>query len=58
MRKGNVYYKNSLAGSIAENEDGYVFQYNDDFINLSFLSAAISKKYIELLETKHNNLFS
>lgn len=35
MRKGNVYYKNSLAGIIAENEDGYTFQYNDDFLNLS-----------------------
>ena len=33
MRKGNVYYKNSLAGSIAENEDGYVFQYNDEYLS-------------------------
>jgi serine/threonine-protein kinase HipA len=35
MRKGNVYYKNSLAGIIAENEDGYTFQYDDDFLNSS-----------------------
>jgi len=33
MRKGNVYYKNNLAGIIAENEDGYTFQYNDEFLN-------------------------
>lgn len=35
MRKGNVYYKDILAGIIAENEDGYTFQYYDDFLNLS-----------------------
>ena len=33
MRKGNVYYKNRLAGLIAENEDGYTFQYNEQFLN-------------------------
>ena len=33
MRAGNVYYKNVLAGIIAENEDGYSFKYNDEFIN-------------------------
>lgn len=33
MRKGNVYYKNILAGIIAENEDGFIFIYNDDFLN-------------------------
>ena len=35
MRKGNVYYKNNLAGIIAENEDGYTFQYNEEFLNSS-----------------------
>ena len=35
MRKGNVYYKNMLAGIIAENEDGYTFQYNDNFLNFT-----------------------
>jgi serine/threonine-protein kinase HipA len=35
MRMGNVYYKNNLAGIIAENEDGYTFQYDDDFLNSS-----------------------
>ena len=33
MRKGNVYYKNNLAGIIAENEDGYTFKYDDAFLN-------------------------
>lgn len=33
MRKGNVYYKNYLAGIIAENEDGYLFQYNEEYLN-------------------------
>ncbi len=36
MRKGNVYYKNNLAGVITENEDGYAFQYNDDYLNSLF----------------------
>lgn len=33
MRKGYVYYKTNLAGIIAENEDGYTFQYEDEFLN-------------------------
>ena len=33
MREGNVYYKNVLAGIIAENEDGYSFKYANEFIN-------------------------
>lgn len=33
MRKGNVYYKNSFAGIIAENEEGYSYQYDDNFLN-------------------------
>lgn len=36
MRKGKVYYKNNLAGIIAENEDGYTFQYNEQFLNSTF----------------------
>lgn len=35
MRKGNVYYKKSLAGVIAENEDGFSFQYNEAFFHLT-----------------------
>lgn len=33
MRKGNVYYKNILAGVIFENEEGYVFQYQESYVN-------------------------
>lgn len=35
MRRGEVYYKKALAGIIAENEDGYTFQYSDEFLNSS-----------------------
>jgi serine/threonine-protein kinase HipA len=31
-RSGNVYYKNVLCGIIYENEDGYVFQYNEGYL--------------------------
>lgn len=33
MRIGQVFYKNSLAGIITENDDGYTFQYNDIYLN-------------------------
>lgn len=33
MRKGTVYYNNILAGIIAETEDGYTFQYHDEYLN-------------------------
>lgn len=33
MRTGQVFYKNSLAGIITENDDGYTFQYNDIYLN-------------------------
>jgi len=33
MRQGQVFYKNSLAGIIIENDDGYVFQYKDTYLN-------------------------
>ena len=33
MRKGNVYYKNILAGAIVENEEGYTFQYDTIFLS-------------------------
>lgn len=38
MRKGLVFYKDYLAGEIAENEEGYTFQYN-----LGFLHSKIAK---------------
>jgi serine/threonine-protein kinase HipA len=33
MKKANVYYKNILAGVIEENDDGYLFQYDETYIN-------------------------
>lgn len=36
MRKGNIYYKNILAGILSENEDGYSFRYDESFLNSSF----------------------
>ena len=30
-RKGMVYYKNILAGSIEQTEDGFLFTYNNDY---------------------------
>ena len=31
-RKGNVFYKNELAGYISETDDGYLFQYDHDYL--------------------------
>jgi serine/threonine-protein kinase HipA len=33
MRQGQVFYKNNLAGIIIENDEGYVFQYDKDYLN-------------------------
>jgi serine/threonine-protein kinase HipA len=33
MRQAQVFYKNNLAGVIAENDDGYIFQYHTDYLN-------------------------
>jgi serine/threonine-protein kinase HipA len=33
MRIAQVFYKQDLAGILAENEDGYVFQYNDAYLS-------------------------
>lgn len=33
MRTGQVFYKNSLAGIITENDDGYIFQYEEAYLN-------------------------
>ena len=32
LRKAKVYYKDKLAGALKETENGYVFQYDNDFI--------------------------
>ncbi len=33
MRTAQVFYKSSLAGIITEHDDGYTFQYDDDYLN-------------------------
>lgn len=32
LRKGQVFYNNDLAGLITETKDGYVFEYNKEFL--------------------------
>lgn len=32
-RYGNVYYNNFFCGVIEETDDGYVFSYNDEYLN-------------------------
>jgi len=32
MRQANVFYKDKLAGSITENDDGYTFQYDGGYL--------------------------
>lgn len=32
MRQAKVYYKDSLAGTITEDDDGYIFQYNKEYL--------------------------
>ncbi len=33
MKQGYVYYKKVLAGMIREDEDGFVFQYNQNYLS-------------------------
>ncbi len=33
MRQAEVYYKNHLAGFITENDEGYTFRYDDNYLN-------------------------
>lgn len=32
LRKADVYFKNDLAGTLSETNEGYVFQYDADFL--------------------------
>ena len=32
MKQGNVYFKNVLAGTIREDEDGFTFQYDSEYL--------------------------
>ena len=54
MRQGNVYYKNHLAGTIAETDDGeFVFQYNKQYVSehpkdfITFTMPVTNKPYTE-----------
>lgn len=39
MRKANVYMYNKFAGLIIENEKGYTFSYDKNYLNSSFAEA-------------------
>ena len=54
MRRGNVYYKEHLAGTITETDEGeYVFQYNDQYVKehptefISFTMPVNDQPYVE-----------
>lgn len=32
MRATSIYYKNRLAGTLTESDDGYTFRYDDDYL--------------------------
>lgn len=32
MRAASIYYKNRLAGTLTESDDGYMFRYDDDYL--------------------------
>ncbi|MDO8580182.1 MAG: HipA N-terminal domain-containing protein [Candidatus Omnitrophota bacterium] len=32
LRKADVYFKNDLAGYLSETNEGYIFQYDEDFL--------------------------
>jgi len=32
MRAASIYYKDRLAGTLTESDDGYVFSYNDEYL--------------------------
>lgn len=33
MRTANIFYKDILAGILTENDDGYIFQYDNAYLN-------------------------
>jgi len=34
MKRAKIYYDTTLAGRLVENEDGFLFQYDEDYLNL------------------------
>lgn len=54
MREGLVYYKDKFAGIISENEDGFIFKYDIEYLNDEY-SKPISltlPKQLESYESK------
>lgn len=54
MRRGNVYYKDSLAGTITETDEGdFVFQYDTKYVNehpsefITFTMPVTYRPYVE-----------
>lgn len=41
MRAALIYYKDHLAGTLTESDDGYVFSYNDEYLASTY-SAPVS----------------
>ena len=55
MRQGKVYYKDFLAGTISETNDGeYVFQYEDQYVNdhgndfITFTMPVTDQPYVDI----------
>ncbi|QTV05338.1 HipA N-terminal domain-containing protein [Faecalibacter bovis] len=54
MREGLVYYKNKFAGIISENEDGFIFKYDIEYLKNEYskpISLTLPKQF-ESYESK------
>jgi hypothetical protein len=56
MRKAKVYMLKELAGFLVENENGYSFIYDEDYINISFLPNEMKEEYIKLISERIERL--
>lgn len=52
MRQGQVYYKNEFAGIIRETEEGFLFQYNPEYL------ASVQSKPVSLTLPLDQKVFS
>lgn len=42
LRKADVYFKNDLAGYLSETDEGYIFQYDENFLKKNiFISVSL-----------------
>ena len=46
LRKALAYYKDELAGSIIETDEGYIFQYDKDFLKKN-TKVEINQEYLK-----------